>query len=157
MQPWIFICASIALWQLSNIIVVRIIEYQAMASIFTGKGRFVKRLANAAVLLYFSELWGLLWVIELLSFGQTDTSKLIENCVREVRVFTPSYCIQLPTSLCTQKWWRLLRARKPRAEVTMLMKYMLCIALLNFAYMYYSILGVGIWTFYVAYVVPNAR
>lgn len=152
---WIvYVFASVALWQVSNIVVVRVIEYQAMASIFTGRGRFVKRLANALVLLYFSELWGILWALEVLSFGKADTSKLIEGAVREVRVFTPSYCVQLPTLLCTKKWWRLLKGRKPRTEVTVLMKYMFCIATANFAYMYYNVWGVGIWTFYVVNVVP---
>ena len=153
----VYLIIAISLWQLSNIFIVRIIEYQAMVALFTNKGKFIKRFANTAVLFYFSEMWGLLWIVNVLSFGKTDdTSKLIENCIKNMRVFTPSYCVTLPISLCTKKWWRLLKARKPATEVTSLMKYLLVIATLNLVYLYSNAWGVIIWTLYAFYVVPKA-
>lgn len=151
------IIASIIIWQFTSLIVVRIVEYQAMYSLFSSKGKHRKRLANAIVLWYYADIWGLFWIFEILSLFKTDLNGLIENCLKNIKVFTPSYCIQLPFAITTKKWWSTIKYRKPKSNIVLLMKCLLFIIVLNYCYLYNSIIGSSIWTFYAFNIPISAR
>lgn len=150
--------ASVIIWNVSDIILDQIIKYHALKSLYslvtccqTSKMQR-KKIAIAACLFFFSEIWSILWTIEILSIICLENEKLIKNVTKSTYLFNPDYCIHLPIKCLTQKWWVTLKTRNPHQTILLIMKYSMCILIYKFIIVYNNILPFTIWTFYIMYV-----
>ena len=112
--------------------------YFIFEKIFMTK-RNARTISTGIQALAFSEVYILLWLIEILSivsFTRFEGGKLLNSIVFNAQIFNYKYFFLLPRKTMTKSWWKMLNRRKPTTSVK---KTMFVLSYVSFFYLAYLI------------------
>jgi len=145
----ISVALAIAIWQGALFFLVGLIRYNALVLLLSSVGQKQKKVAAlACVLLWFPDVFTLLWMVDCASVADIccfSAESAIPLIACNSHVFNVKYALELPKKILTKKWWK--RRRKVNGTIV---DSLLFFAVFEFIGAYYfSYLGAVVWTAYI--------
>lgn len=128
----------LALYYASLYFLRGMIRYNALLFFIKGQGK-KRKVCNSLILIWFSDAFVLLWVMDMLSILE------IKSLVQNTHILSFDHLIDLPNKVVTKTWWRLLKKRKPTQFTLHAMQLLMILAFYHFWTSYFTLTGGLLW------------
>lgn len=114
--------ACVVIYFLTMYFLIGVARYHALVMVIKSQLK-IKSVCMGLILVWYSEMYCLLWIIDILSIINKD--RIIVNVIKNIKIFNHEHLTLLMKKVLTKCWWRQLKTRKPSYEILVIMRLMI--------------------------------